>query len=351
MISINHLLQVPPSIEFHNKPIYFSVLLAAISGLIVNILLGVLFYSESLWLMVALCFTGFAFWGSAIIYLRKGRIPIAVNIGMFELCFHIGAIVSYLGTDYGAQYLLWPAIAFVSLNTRENTRLTKAISLVCIAELVLLYTFVPSETANKHFSDRVIWIHIGLTLIAAVPNMFVLLSMKSMQIRQKRKLQHVANHDHLTDLFNRGFFTTLLEYDEKALHTGGGPFLLAIADVDHFKQVNDTYGHDVGDEVLKDLAALFKTHLRDSDAVCRWGGEEFAFIFRRCDLDNADIVLEKLLNAVREKRFSGKKLPVTISMGAAQAVTGESADELMKRCDVLLYKAKSNGRNCYKYLP
>jgi len=121
-------------------------------------------------------------------------------------------------------------------------------------------------------------------------------------------------------------------------------------DVDHFKQVNDTYGHDAGDDVLRELAARTIKSVRSVDLAVRWGGEEFLVVMPETDLANAAAVAERLRAAVAKDPFtiksSGEKLAVTISVGVAAAIAGgDHRDRLLKRADDALYSAKSAGRN------
>ena len=121
-------------------------------------------------------------------------------------------------------------------------------------------------------------------------------------------------------------------------------------DVDHFKQVNDTHGHDAGDDVLRELAARTIKSVRSVDLAVRWGGEEFLVVMPETDLTNAAAVAERLRAAVAKDSFAigsgGEKLAVTISVGVAAAIAGDDhRDRLLKRADDALYVAKSAGRN------
>jgi len=121
-------------------------------------------------------------------------------------------------------------------------------------------------------------------------------------------------------------------------------------DVDHFKRVNDTHGHDAGDDVLRELAARTIKSVRSVDLAVRWGGEEFLVVMPETDLANAAAVAERLRAAVAKDSFtvrsSGEKLAVTISVGVAAAIAvGDDRHRLLKRADDALYNAKSAGRN------
>lgn len=115
-------------------------------------------------------------------------------------------------------------------------------------------------------------------------------------------------------------------------------------DIDHFKKVNDEFGHDVGDSVLKELARIIKKNLRQIDIFCRVGGEEFMIILPETEEKNAYQISEKLRKIVES--HSKESIPkVTISLGIAQFFKNDDKDNLLKRVDNALYKAKENGRN------
>ena len=122
------------------------------------------------------------------------------------------------------------------------------------------------------------------------------------------------------------------------------PLSLIIFDIDHFKKINDTYGHKVGDEVLKALSKLIKKNIRKIDFAARWGGEEFVILAPETNVEGAKKLAEKLRQAVETYKFPtvGK---VTISLGVAQLEPDEKPEDFIVRADMALYKAKEGGRN------
>ncbi|MBZ4681131.1 sensor domain-containing diguanylate cyclase [Thermodesulfobacterium sp.] len=155
--------------------------------------------------------------------------------------------------------------------------------------------------------------------------------------------------DPLTRLFNRRFIATVLEnLKEKASETKQ-TFSVIIIDIDNFKRINDLYGHDVGDEVLKVLAETFRGQLREQDIVGRWGGEEFIVVLPETDLKNAVLVAEKLRKAVEDLEIGIHRLKITISLGVSEYKLEEEISNLIKRADSALYLAKRSGKNCVKF--
>jgi len=156
--------------------------------------------------------------------------------------------------------------------------------------------------------------------------------------------------DSLTGIANRKAFDTTLEEVVHKARLENSTFILMIADVDHFKQVNDSYGHLVGDQVLRFVASTFKWCLKGKDFVARFGGEEFAVILQNTDVTGACSVAEQIRRAVCGGKLKGmnsqKTLDqVTISIGVAQFYSSDIPNDLLQRADQALYQAKEKGRN------
>lgn len=166
--------------------------------------------------------------------------------------------------------------------------------------------------------------------------------------RYQRKLEDMAVTDKLTGLANRQAFAPLIEQTLSEIKRNPEPLSLIIADIDHFKQVNDSHGHQVGDRVLQHTAESIANALRDSDLIFRWGGEEFLIIVRGCEGKDAFRLAEKLRQAVESTsvEVDGKAVRTTLSTGVAVRREGEDVDSLIGRADRALYAAKAAGRNC-----
>jgi len=115
-------------------------------------------------------------------------------------------------------------------------------------------------------------------------------------------------------------------------------------DIDHFKNVNDTYGHDVGDIILQELTALVSDAIRETDFFARWGGEEF-MIITHTEIAQSELLAEKLRSLIEENQFSEVE-SITSSFGVAQYRRDDTKESIVKRCDEMLYSAKNSGRNC-----
>ena len=168
---------------------------------------------------------------------------------------------------------------------------------------------------------------------------------------QNKQLQKQALHDPLTKVYNRQFFDEMLETESKRCTRCACPIGLIFADVDHFKQINDTYGHQFGDVVLQQMVKVFAASIRNSDVLARFGGEEFVILVNQPTERGLERLAEKVRRKVEEESFlfGDMRVPVTVSLGAAIAVPGRDDHDLPHRliaaADASLYDAKRGGRN------
>ena len=163
------------------------------------------------------------------------------------------------------------------------------------------------------------------------------------------QLKKEANTDQLTGLFNRRRAYESLK--EVRSTSEGGIVSVAMGDIDFFKKVNDTYGHDAGDEVLKTVARVMKEKCRSTSVIARWGGEEFLIILPDCNGDNAFIAIERLRNEIQNTiiNVDGQEIKVTMTFGLTEFGITSSIDGLIKEADEKLYHGKTNGRNQVVY--
>lgn len=163
--------------------------------------------------------------------------------------------------------------------------------------------------------------------------------------RLEHDLEDLATHDSLTGLFNRRKLESLLalEIERAARYTR--QFAIILFDIDAFKAVNDQYGHDTGDAVLREVAITVQQQLRSSDMLGRWGGEEFVVLLPEANAPGVQRVAETLRSQVAAAKFSGIK-QLTISLGITMYTAGDTLDSILRRADQALYEAKAAGRNC-----
>lgn len=161
----------------------------------------------------------------------------------------------------------------------------------------------------------------------------------------RREAEEAALHDPLTGAGNRRKFMAMAIQEHERHVRYGRALSFAFLDIDHFKMINDRFGHEAGDEVLTKLVACVSDITRNLDMIFRWGGEEFAVLFPETELSKAEGVCQRIRKAV-EETLQVEGLPITVSIGVAQMQNGESLTDLSKRADDYMYQAKQNGRNC-----
>ena len=150
-------------------------------------------------------------------------------------------------------------------------------------------------------------------------------------------------------MFNRRFFEIRIAEEMERAQRYNGTLAVIMMDIDHFKRLNDEFGHLLGDEVLRQISSVFSLQLRKSDVVCRYGGEEFAIVLPQITAEQALSVAEKLRREVAGWHFPGVPRSVTISAGtAAFPLHGQTRDDIVKAADAALYAAKQAGRNCVR---
>ena len=159
------------------------------------------------------------------------------------------------------------------------------------------------------------------------------------------EIKKISITDALTGLYNRGKIDESLEYEIQYCKRYKEEFGLIMMDVDYFKNVNDTYGHQVGDMILVEFANILKNNIRGTDIVGRWGGEEFIVICPKANLTKTKVVAEHIRNKIESFQFSKVK-DQTVSLGVTVLQDNDSLGTILKRVDEALYKSKHNGRNC-----
>lgn len=172
--------------------------------------------------------------------------------------------------------------------------------------------------------------------------------------KQLSQAQKDLKVDHLSQAYNRRSFDEQLRRYQQLYSLSKGNITLLICDIDHFKKVNDTYGHDIGDHVIKECVRFLKEAFpRENDFVARLGGEEFAVILPDFDIEAASKKIEACLNRIRHEKLVHEKFEIkfTVSVGVAQLMEGESFDMWLKRADMALYQSKNSGRDRYTVAP
>jgi len=240
----------------------------------------------------------------------------------------------------------------LALNTRQ------------FIQLSLFFLFLYSITVWALWRDRPEVLDNPLELVQAIAILLVLVTASAMggyisglrkKLRNRNqelneaiaRIEELVNIDSLTGICNRRRLFEVLTQEKNRYSRAQGPFSVCIMDIDHFKEVNDTYGHQAGDEILRDIACEISQKLRNIDSFGRYGGEEFLMILPQTPMEGAVVKAERVRQQVESLRFPAvsQQLRVTISIGVAAYRNLENIDATLARADQRLYDAKNSGRN------
>ncbi|MBC3920270.1 GGDEF domain-containing protein [Undibacterium sp. CY18W] len=211
------------------------------------------------------------------------------------------------------------------------------------------HLLVEQETSNEIKPLQNVFL-INIAVSAGITILVLIILLVTVRRYQKR-LEKSASTDTLTNLLNRQAFDFVFQQALLDGERSRQPMCVVLLDIDFFKKINDKQGHLVGDHVLKEISLIAKRSLRESDIICRWGGEEFLILLKNCTLEKATSIAENLRNTIANNDFSRTtdltrtRLSITVSMGVAECRDKDTEDSVFERADQALYQAKENGRN------
>lgn len=249
--------------------------------------------------------------------------------------------------------LLAVTMLFAALNLRAKQIV--AVSLYALGVFAIAVLFALQRDDPFRMAIEVAYAAVLVLMLTGC----MLLSLRLYQLRGRLRRQRqelaaaleenreLASRDALTGLINRRHMLELLQLEQRRCQRGQRTMLLAQMDIDHFKSINDTYGHGVGDLALQAFAEVVRDNIRSADLLARWGGEEFVLLLSDTDLDGALLTLNRVRLAVQRKVIHSALpgLRMTVSIGLAEHAAGESLEATLERADQALYRAKHAGRN------
>ena len=299
-----------------------------------------------------LCFCGYV-WGFYNTYQDRTRITIfytvVSTVGWIFLCLIL------FGWDCGAQHFVFVLLIFFFLTSHAVTmrKVWMAVVLCAVRLFLFQYTRVhaPIVPLEEHSIYLLQYINTG-GIFCMITVMIMLFCQNSLAMEQKlvmynAKLKEASRRDPLTGLYNR---RAMLEYLDKVIEDTeryGKWFNVALGDIDFFKKINDKYGHEAGDAVLKHVADLLRAYMKSRGSVARWGGEEFLFVFRDINGEEAAIELEKIRSIIENSKieYNGQEISVTMTFGIDEYFSNHPIDYTISNADKKLYMGKERGRN------
>ncbi len=263
-----------------------------------------------------------------------------VQIGLMVFLLAVAVALTILDFRYGAGLTAYVTVAVLSGLILRNRPivLVSLFSLSVIA--IILGLWINGDSISLHML-------LQLILFAVMGIALGILREKDRRGRFETHLQLVEQSivDPLTDVYNRRFFIEELERTVQRRKRYDHIFCLAIIDVDNFKSINDEFGHLVGDSVLENYAWMLLDHLRESDVVSRYGGDEFMVILSMTGLSDALVVLERLRKSFADYVFPGIGRSISCSIGVVECPADGATNQLIQAADELMYQAKEGGKN------
>ncbi|MEH6712320.1 MAG: GGDEF domain-containing protein [Paraglaciecola polaris] len=309
-------------------------------------------HNEDLYLGIVLLIASVLFFLSRIIlkhFQSKNGYTFSANLVTYALM----VLMLYLVITGGVKstgplwiYIVPPVVLFFGGLKRGLIY----VGLFAVAVIVVMW--YPNNTMLlAHYSDefksRLIYSFITVGMLFVFYEYSRQRSFKILQELSQR-FEKQARLDPLSGLQNRRGMLEKLEYEHQRTLRHTKNMTIMMCDIDNFKRVNDEFGHDAGDQVIKEVGQLFAKGLRKQDTVARWGGEEFLFLLPETTQEQAFILAEKLRIKVADSEyvFGSTRLSVTVSIGIYQMHPQDSLDHAISRADTNLYRAKTHGRNC-----
>lgn len=278
--------------------------------------------------------------------LRKRIVRPAVFLIWLEAFPHAIYGTLMLGWSSGFHYLLLmfvPAVVMTS-RRRQGALFIGAMVAFLIALYVVSHAMAPIKPIDAKALE-----FLGIAHFVAFVLMFSWSTdhYRGQLMHAERQLQALATSDPLTNLINRRHFTGLAERALSQAERTQQPSCIAMMDIDHFKVVNDTHGHDAGDIALLEIAQLMSSNLRKYNLLSRWGGEEFVLLMPNTNIESARDVLERIRKQIQDSviNLPTNAIHLTISIGATQLEPGEKLTAALTRADRALYQSKASGRN------
>jgi diguanylate cyclase (GGDEF)-like protein len=280
-------------------------------------------------------------WAAAGWFNRRGRRTTAMLLIAFEVALHAVCAVLLIGWDSGFHYYLIPVLPFLLFDDRSNSNLIVVASVMVPLIYLGLWFAAPVGPPGEIDAAFYRWLP-AVNILIPMSTLGVMTAyFRIASVRVERDMEGLAMSDALTGLPNRRCMWQLLQKH------GRGEFSLLLADIDHFKAINDSLGHDAGDRVLRAVTTRLSEELRHTDVLARWGGEEFLLLLPATSGAKAIEIAERLRHAVSSEpvRYEDTKTHLTITLGLAEHIPDAPLDATLRAADAALYRGKEAGRD------
>lgn len=311
-----------------------------------DVMFLVLFLALGLPLLAWINVVSIGMYGAAYWLIGQRRNRPAVVLMWTEVLVHAIACTLLLGWDCGAHYFLLVFIPAIALSRSQRQ------ALGALAFLLVIYLGLDAATRIVAPSYVVSTSHLASLRAVCITVVFVMFAYTGRyyfgQVADAEgRLRYLATIDPLSGLANRRHFLQVANEEAQRAQRYDLPLTIALADIDHFKRVNDLHGHPAGDAVIRQVSELLRSQLRSSDVLGRWGGEEFILLLPSTDAAAAVLMCERLREELQRTpcAVGGISLPITMSFGVRRVDPLAGLERAVKSADEALYEAKQKGRN------
>lgn len=299
-----------------------------------------------------------------MIFIHKKSLQV-LNVLIFEICLHAFFSGITVGINSGFELFLICTV-FASIHLTNLTKLSKAMSnfIIWFSFILLLsIRFLPDKVdlsflrvyPSKNELDILFVFNalVAFIMVSLITGIYVS-SVKTNQEKLKQlnlRLSDLASHDSLTQLLNRRAMKQQLEAAMYSKGEFNSEFITAIADVDNFKAINDCYGHDCGDRVLKKIVQIIRSNVREKDYISRWGGDEILILFNDSSMEGALSCVSRIHSEIANSSFiyNDQTIELTITIGVCPSSHYSSYQDIILEADRRLYDGKHRGKNCIVY--
>lgn len=319
------------------------------SGLLVHSLFIPLFYAIGSTTLALINIGSVALYAAALHLIDKPRFyGLALMMAWVEILGHALLAVIAIGWESGFHYYVLTLLPLIFMRSTKRSRLqvlyAATLCGLYIALDALMHVTGPIDHINAEVLAALRYVNMAATflLLAALVNAYMRIINET-----ERQLQESALRDALTGLYNRRHLLTVAEYERTKRARSRQPLSVILVDLDDFKSINDTLGHDAGDAVLKAAAERMRDAVRKQDTVARWGGEEFLILLPDTTADQARDVAERIRCALYETPVThgGQQVAMSGSFGVTDHRSDEAIDTTIARADRALYSVKQDGKN------
>lgn len=316
---------------------------------------AVLFAILTTWQMVLICAACAIFWAMILLLNQMGYTQAAFIAGILNSSAFSLVSTYLLGWTSGFYFTALLIVPIIFMNSSLRLLFKSLLTSAIIALLLAVFFFSWGQNALWFLEESVLYglsaFNLAITAVILSITVHFLHSTaadaETALIHANKKLASLATTDPVTNLVNRRIILSRIEQEKERMQRGGKPFALIMLDVDHFKNINDQYGHGAGDFVLVNLAEMISVSIRKQDEVARWGGDEFLVLLPETDLEGGKTVAEKIRTRINTVPFYYRDtlISVTATYGVGVCEPNAGIGNVIRKADQALYQGKQTGRD------